>query len=130
MLDVAYAPEQRQARTDRLIEALGNPATLPLTVGTAEVQLRYFLDERIVVRSLDGLLDERLGAYYDRGVFDVLGYLKDRKVEYLVQYPDLPSLGGFSYAALRHMSVGDVAVFGDVRFTRVSPWATRVQGAW
>jgi hypothetical protein len=63
---------------------LRDPAVRPVSIALQEAQLRYWLDDRFVVRSLDGRVDRALLSYVHRGNYDHLGYLRASDVRYLV----------------------------------------------
>jgi hypothetical protein len=51
-------------------------ANPPVAVAATEVQIRLRLDERFVVYSLDGLIDDELRRFHTRDGFDHVGYLE------------------------------------------------------
>lgn len=66
----------------------------PISVALQEVQLRLFLDERFVVRSLDGIVDSDLRNYVaEDGIIDHLGYLRDKDVSLILEFPDYSRTG-------------------------------------
>ncbi len=81
------APSERQATSDALFNLLGQPQTLPISVAMQEVQLRYWLDDRFEVRSLDGRVDPALLDHATRVSVDHIGYLKERWVQFLLDTP-------------------------------------------
>ena len=52
------------------------------------MQIRYGLDERFVVRPLDGVTDDFLKRYLCAGYIDHDGYLLDRGVNFLLDFPN------------------------------------------
>jgi hypothetical protein len=58
----------------------------PVVIAAREVQLRLRLDQRFVVRSLDGIVDYRLASYIRNKHVDHLGYLSERKVDVVVNW--------------------------------------------
>lgn len=127
--EVRAAYENRTQRTSELLASMGEPARSTVVVGVVEAQLRYFVDSRITVRSLDGLLDERMKQFTHFGQIDTLGYLKDRNVEYLLEHPDALSTRRFSYSALRALPPGAQVTIEGVSFTSIGPDVTRVTRA-
>ncbi len=79
------SPGQRSEFSDRLMAELGNPTDLPVTLAYQEVQVRYRLDDRFVVRSLDGRIDKTLLDHVDDGNYDHLGYIRDRDVDFIME---------------------------------------------
>ncbi|MBI1329502.1 MAG: hypothetical protein GC166_06325 [Alphaproteobacteria bacterium] len=82
----ALDPAFKKTMSEGYFELLGHPAT-PIVVATVEPQSRLFLDDRFVLRSLDGIVDYKLGAFVREGWIDYLGYLKSRHVDFIVSYP-------------------------------------------
>ena len=97
---VVAAPATRHARTSGLLTAIGAPPGGVTSVAVVEVQLRYFVDERIIVRSLDGRTDARFLAFVTDGIADDVGYLKARQVDYLLEFPRRRGADGWSLAEL------------------------------
>lgn len=79
---VMRVPSQRQEYSDRMMAAL-QPTSLPVSIAYQEVQVRYSLDDRFVVRSLDGRTDNVLLKHVREGTYDHIGYLRERRVAYL-----------------------------------------------
>lgn len=84
------AQDRRRARTSDFLQALEMTGDRPISVALVEVQLRYFLDGRVVVRSLDGRTDGHLLDFASRTGVDYPGYLRDRQVEVLIEFPPIP----------------------------------------
>jgi hypothetical protein len=70
--------------SDELCSSLMCGST-PKVIATQEVQIRLRLDERFVVRSLDGVVDADLRAYVKDGFVDHLRYLEHRGVDAVLQ---------------------------------------------
>jgi hypothetical protein len=81
------APSERQAFSDALFNQLGQPQALPISIALQEVQVRYWLDDRFEVRSLDGRVDPVLLDHATRNKVDHIGYLKERRVQFLLDTP-------------------------------------------
>lgn len=94
------------ANSDALYEALGRPP-VPVVVAGGEVQLRGRLDDRFVVRSLDGVVDHRMADFVRAGGIDQVGYLKARKVAFLVDIAD-------PHRTPPGFSIGQLAALGPV----------------
>lgn len=82
------APSQRENFSNQLFQLLGQPQDLPISVAMQEVQARYWLDDRFVVRSLDGRVDPALLKHVDVDKFDHVGYIRERKVQFLLETPN------------------------------------------
>jgi hypothetical protein len=118
---VMNAPSEVGAASDRLFYELERPAERPITLAAQEVQIRYWLDDRFVVRSLDGRVDATLLDFIRDGTVDHVGYLKARHVDYLIEtrnYNRDPS--GWSLEALNALRVGETAVVDGLSFTRLA----------
>src|SRR5690606_26297758 len=59
------APEERPRQTEALLRALGVAEAENISIAVTEVQLRYFLDERVEVLSLDGRTSADILTYTD-----------------------------------------------------------------
>jgi hypothetical protein len=82
------APKEREVFSDALFRQLGEPEMLPINIGLQEVQVRYWLDRRFVVRSLDGRVDPTLLDHATRDGVDLVGYIKDRDIAFLLATPN------------------------------------------
>ena len=113
-----FSPAFVRANSDALYDALGHPP-VPVVVALQEVQIRGRLDERFVVRSLDGIVDSRLLSFVRDGWVDHIGYLKARDVGYLFDLPDYNrDRGRFALAQLS--SLGDRSMAGGLCIRRIS----------
>ena len=126
--EVARAVGDRAENTDALLAWLGHRGPLPVRIGLVEVQMRYFLDDRVIVRSLDGIVDGVFNEHVQSGpdgvAYDYLGYLEARHVDYLLDYPELGTT--WSPHALKELSPGTVIDEEGVRFERLAGGATRL----
>ena len=79
------APPARAALTDGFLADLGAPPTGDVAIAVTEVQLRYFLDERVTVLSLDGRTSADILTYVDpaSGVPDFERYFLDARPDYV-----------------------------------------------
>lgn len=79
------APGVRAANTDEFLGDLGAPPDVPASIAVTEVQLRYFLDERVDVLSLDGRTSAGILTYVDpnTGVPDFERYFDDARPDYV-----------------------------------------------
>jgi hypothetical protein len=114
-------PARRTERTDKLLADLGGPTQRPIVVATESVQIRYELDERIVVRSLDGRVDRSLLAFVGGEVVDHVGYLGTRRVAYLLQARAYNrDRSAWSLANLLSLKPGESAQQGGLRFQHLA----------
>lgn len=65
------------------LERYRQPRMRPVVIATQEVQVRMQLDDRFVIRSLDGILDAVYLNYLCHGYNDHDGYFIDQKVDFL-----------------------------------------------
>ncbi len=79
------APPARAPLTDGFLADLGAPSAGDVAIAVTEVQLRYFLDERVTVLSLDGRTSADILTYVDPagGVPDFERYFLDARPDYV-----------------------------------------------
>lgn len=79
------APARRAALTDGFLSDLGATSAGGVSVAVTEVQLRYFLDERVTVLSLDGRTSADVLTYVDpaSGVPDFERYFLAARPDYV-----------------------------------------------
>jgi hypothetical protein len=79
------APRNRTAYTDGFLRDLGAPLAGGVSIAVTEVQLRYFLDDRVTVLSLDGRTSADILTYIDptTGVPDFARYFQDVQPDYM-----------------------------------------------
>ena len=128
---VRAAHANRVQASNALINELATEGPFPVSVGFIEVQMRYFFDDRIVVRTMDGIVDNRFNSYVHRtpgGVFyDYAGFFKSLRLDYIAEYLDLnPAADDWSPAVLERMPVGSAASHGGVHFERLPGRMTRL----
>ena len=114
------APLERQAFSDELFNQLGRPEKLPISIALQEVQARFWLDQRFIVRSLDGRVDPVLLGHADGDGIDHAGYLKERGVHFLLDTPVYnrnPHL--WSLKRLDSLKPGEEVSQGGVTFSRL-----------
>lgn len=105
------------ANSDATYEALGRPP-VPVVVALGEVELRGRLDDRFIVRSLDGVVDHRMAEFVHAARIDQVGYLKARKVAFLMDIADPHrSPPGFSIGRLA--TLGPVVKADGLCFRRI-----------
>jgi hypothetical protein len=127
--EVARAPAQRADYTDKLLARSGFARGQHIDLGMAEVHMRYYYDDRVSVRSLDGIVDNGcLMHFVHQGNFDHIGYLRARQIDLLagnVNFNRDPSR--WSLAELRKLKLGESLEREGLRFTRVPDNLMRVE---
>lgn len=119
LLEAMRAPAQRHAYSDALLARLGETRSLPVSLGCESVQIRYQVDERFVIRSLDGRVDPVLLDYVRNGQVDHIGYIKHRHIDFLVEQPSYnPRADVWSLRDLRKLAPGASMQREGVRFRR------------
>jgi hypothetical protein len=117
LIGAMQGPRARAAYSDKLYAALGSPQKRPIVLAYIEVQVRYWLDDRFIVRSLDGRTDPALLKYFHQGVMDHIGYIKERKIDYVMEAVDLNQRPGeWSLAKLEKLKPGESLSRDGVRF--------------
>ncbi len=114
------APEARREFSDRMFDELGRPSKLPVSLAYQEVQIRYRLDQRFVIRSLDGRVDAMLLNFIDaRGNYDHIGYVKARDVDFVMETPNYNrETNKWSLEDLKKLRIGESLSLKSVIFTR------------
>lgn len=94
LFDLIMAPQNRTAYTDSISQQVST--NLPLSIAVTEVQLRYFLDERINIISLDGRASADILSYINptTGVPDFARYFQKTHPT-LVHINQWCTVGGF-----------------------------------
>lgn len=128
---VRDARANRPSATGALLKELQTDGPFPVSVGFIEVQMRYFFDERIVVRTMDGIVDNRFNSFVHRTpggvVYDYTGFFKAVRLDYIAEYLDLnPATDDWSPAVLERMPVGSTASHDGVQFQRLPGRMTRL----
>jgi hypothetical protein len=85
LLKVVADHRDRVGYTDRYLAELGVPTTNHVNVAMIEVQLRFYVDDRITILSLDGRTSAQLLKYIDRtsGVPDFRGYFEETRPDFV-----------------------------------------------
>lgn len=124
-----HASGGRKTYTDRLLGRLGLPPTSRPVVALREVQLRYSLDDRVIVRSLDGRTDAGWLAFLRDGRPDHLGWLRAAKVDALLEAPDMaPAPDGWRLRDLEQVPLMEsVSPRPGWTFTRLAGSVWRLQ---
>jgi hypothetical protein len=106
----AARPELPRQVSDALCARV-DCARPPVVVALQEVQLRLLLDDRFEVRSLDGIVDSDLARYIDAsGRVDHLGYLRDKHVSVVLEFPDYEGRGSAHSLARIYADAADAPV--------------------
>jgi hypothetical protein len=114
------APLERRARTDAFLRKLEAPPDAPPVIALESVQLRYEVDDRITVRSLDGRVDRTLFHFVRDGAVDHFGYLREIAAGYLLGTPDYNRRDRKdSLASLASLRPGQSAVRAGLVFQRL-----------
>ncbi|HVV15784.1 MAG TPA: hypothetical protein VHH90_01170 [Polyangia bacterium] len=85
--EAMIAPEQRSLKTERLLAELDRPEALPVIVALEPIQIRYGLDQRVLIRSMDGRTDRSMVAHSPSGVVDYVRYVSDSDIQYMYAPP-------------------------------------------
>ena len=125
------AMEMRQVRvhaSDDLMRQFGYPLMRPVVIAAQEVQERNFIDNRFVIRSLDGILDIVFLDYLCHGYNDHDGYFIDQKVDFLLtpfaNYNH--DRNRWSLARLEDLPVGQSIDRPGIRYTKIDPDIVKV----
>jgi hypothetical protein len=106
----------------------GNPTVRPVVIAAQEVQFRMSLDDRFVIRSLDGILDVVYLNYLCNGYNDHDGYFIDQKVDFLeapfANYNHDPRR--WSLQKLESLAEGQSVTRPGIRYTRLAPNLVKV----
>jgi len=115
------APETRREFSDRMFDELGSPSKLPVSLAYQEVQVRYRLDERFIIRSLDGRTDAMLLNFIDpHGNYDHIGYIKARDIDFIMETPNYNrKTDRWSLEDLTELKIGESMSLESILFTRL-----------
>lgn len=126
LLRVMSAHNDRQKISDDLYLKLNKP-NIPIVLAYQEVQKRYWLDERFIIRSLDGRVDPNLLSYYHDGFFDHISYLRNRQVAFLMEYPNYNhDKSVWSLADLKLIQPGENVSVDGLIFNKLPSGPTKV----
>ena len=116
----ARAPAMRKTNSDKWLQRLGYPTQRPIVIAMQEVQFRYEVDERFVIRSLDGRVDSALFEYVSPEQVDHVAYFRHRNVDYLFDAPHyVADPTQWSIAYLRTIEPNTSIVREGITFTRL-----------
>jgi hypothetical protein len=129
LTNMMRAPLIRKEYSDAFYVKLGKPFFSPIFIAMQEVQVRYLLDQRFVVCSLDGRVDPVLLKYVKNGNVDHLGYIKERKINFIIDIPNYNrDRTCWSLADLQFLKTGESFTKEGVSFTALpfARWWFRV----
>jgi hypothetical protein len=125
-----HAPRERAAFSDWLFRELGQPTVRPISIALQEVQIRYWLDGRFIVRSLDGRVDPVLLKYVQLGQVDHIGYLTERQANFLLATPNYNrDRDLWSLQRLATLDPGYAVSYRGLTFTRLPSKGTVIRVA-
>ena len=123
LYDLSKAVKNRKNQTDNLISSLNvnENISYPIKVGVVEVQKKYWWDNRVEVVSLDGILDSSLKAYFKNGNYDHFSYLKDKKTDYILEFPNYnKNKSSPSLKDLQNYQINELGNIGNFYFIKVT----------
>lgn len=124
----AMTEPDKAVSSQQYLARYGNPDVRPVVIAAQEVQLRSSLDDRFVIRSLDGILDMVYLNYLCHGYNDHDGYFIDQKVDFLeapfANYNHDRSR--WSLSQLGDLAVGQSVTRPGIRYTKIAPTAVKV----
>jgi hypothetical protein len=127
LMNAMTAPDTK-VLSERYLVRFGNPPMRPVVIAAQEVQLRSSLDDRFVIRSLDGILDAIYLNYLCHGYNDHDGYFIDQKVDFLespfANYNH--DRGRWSLSRLDGLSIGRSITRPGIRYTKIAPGEVKV----
>lgn len=127
LAEISAAPSQRTAFTRQKLEEWGLSARPKVNVAVNEVQLRYFVDNRIQIISLDGIVNDNLRHYIYADHYDHLHYLADERADILLEFPNFnadPS--AWSLASVQKLEEGQYLSFPPLIFSKLPDGAVRI----
>lgn len=93
----------------------------PINIGVFEVQVRLILDDRFIVRSLDGVVDYKLSNYLDKNGINIIDYIKYREIDYLFDLQKTYfSDEKFSLHTLKKLAIKEKLTIDNVIFQRIN----------
>jgi hypothetical protein len=83
--ELVQAPAQRTARTDELLLTLGAAEAADIRLAVTEVQIRYYLDERVEIISLDGRTSATILPFIEpqSGIPDFAAYFESERPDFV-----------------------------------------------
>ena len=121
-------PKLRATASDDFLKAFGNPKGRPVVIAAQEVQIRNYLDNRFIIRSLDGIIDISYLKYLCHGYNDHDGYFIDEHVDFLlapfVNYNH--DRRRWSVQDLEKLPVGQSIERPGIRYTKINPYTAKI----
>lgn len=120
VLHAMEAPGIRTRHSDELLHLLGEPTKRPVSLLFEEVQARYWLDDRFIIRSSDGRVDSLLLKFMHGRAVDQVGYVKERRVDYIMETQFVNQFEGpWLMSSLLKLKPGESVERDGVRFSPV-----------
>ena len=82
------APLIRENLSKDMLAILEKPNYTPISLGYQEVQIRYWLNDTFIIRSLDGRVDPDMLYFIKDNNYDHLGYIKYRNINFIMETPN------------------------------------------
>ena len=121
VLRAMNAPRIRQACSDDLIRFLGDPEEKPISLLFQEVQVRYWLDRRFIIRSSDGRVDPVTLNFVHGSEIDHVGYIKERRIDYVMETQfENEKQEPWRISSLKQLGPGESVEQQGVRFSPVT----------
>lgn len=114
------SPQNIKNFSDQLYAKFGSPKDLPISIATGEVDIRYYLDNRFIIRCLDGRIDPIMLKYFLSSSVDYIGYMKERHVNYVMADFVLPGNTHLEVSNLRKMKTGEFIEIEKMKFTSIT----------
>lgn len=110
--------QSRAKYSDDVARLLGVTGTRPTRLAYVEVQARLFLDDRFVIRSLDGRVDTDWLRFVRGRTVDYVGYLRHREIDILMDLPGDAAAPTWSPARLQDLRSDEIRTEQGLAFTR------------
>lgn len=125
---IMSASNSREQTSQRLFDELGPPTKLPVSIAVQEVQIRYWLDQRFIVRSLDGITDVRMLAHICDGYYDHIGYFIERDIDFVTEFPNYnKNKALWSLADLKSLETGRSISRGGITLRKLPSGAVKIE---
>ncbi len=125
LVEAMLAPERRRETTERVLADLGSPAQRPVVLALEPIQIRYALDDRFVIRSIDGRTDRTLLTKSRGGLIDFARYVREANVRYIFWWPRAARIPWLAH--LTQLEVGSSSDHDGLRIHRLSAEAFEVE---
>jgi hypothetical protein len=88
-LEYSQSMQAKETMSNKICKLLDCNKGETVVVAAQEVQIRLRLDDRFVVRSLDGIVDYQLARFIDNNnCINHMDYIKHRSIDLLLSFPD------------------------------------------